>query len=456
MSEKLTLTATLNKSRIPVANHVQLVYLLLEVGGAERAGPAAVNLNLVIDTSDSMRMRVATDEQALELVQMGLMRETFVDGVPAWDASRVPVHILEQLPSRIDLVKRAIHALVEQLGPADRFSLVAFAGRALTLIPNSSGEEEQRLLAALDELINRRLGDDTYMGQGMRLGLEEARRGASPGMVSRLLVLTDGFTMDETECQAQAEAAMRQGISISTVGLTDEFNEALLISMADRSGGNAYHVSNAGELPGVFAQEWAAVQAVAYRNLEFKAHVMQGVELRAAYRVKPVIGDLGEIPSPGGSFNVPLGDLQQDEPPAVLLELIVPPRQAGTYRLARLMLAYDDPGGGPVGGKVRQDVVAQYTHDRTATAYADPRVMNVVERLVPYKLQARALQEAEAGDVFGATRKLQAAATRLLDMGEEELAGTLQQQARELAQSGQMDAGATKRLRYETRRFRRR
>jgi Ca-activated chloride channel family protein len=95
----------------------------------------------------------------------------------------------------------------------------------------------------------------------------------------------------------------------------------------------------------------------------------------------------------------------------------------------------------------------QYTHDRAATAYADPRVMSIVERLVPYKLQARALQEAEAGDVAGAAQKLQAAATRLLDMGEEGLAGTLQQQAQELAQSGQMDAGATKKLRYETRRL---
>jgi Mg-chelatase subunit ChlD len=211
MNEKLTLTATLNRACIPVANHPQLVYLLLEVGAAERAGPAAVNLNLVIDTSDSMRVRFATEEQLAELARMGLMRETVVDGVPAWDASSIPDHVLEQLPRRIDLVRKAIHALVEQLRPEGRFSLVAFASRALTLIPNSSGAEEHRLVAALDELINQRLGDDTCMGQGMRLGLEEARRGASPGMVSRLLILTDGFTLDEAECRVQAEAAMREG-----------------------------------------------------------------------------------------------------------------------------------------------------------------------------------------------------------------------------------------------------
>jgi hypothetical protein len=46
-----------------------------------------------------------------------------------------------------------------------------------------------------------------------------------------------------------------------------------------------------------------------------------------------------------------------------------------------------------------------------------------------------------------------AAATCLLDVGEEELAGTLRQQARKPAQSGQMDVGAARKLRYEMRRL---
>jgi Ca-activated chloride channel family protein len=43
--------------------------------------------------------------------------------------------------------------------------------------------------------------------------------------------------------------------------------------------------------------------------------------------------------------------------------------------------------------------------------------MNVVERVTAFKLQTRALEALQRGDI-PAPRKLQAAATRLLDIGE--------------------------------------
>ena len=56
----------------------------------------------------------------------------------------------------------------------------------------------------------------------------------------------------------------------------------------------------------------------------------------------------------------------------------------------------------------------------------------------------------------GATRKLRAAATRLLDMGQEELAAETERQALELEKRGQADPRLTKKLRYETRKLTRR
>ena len=57
------------------------------------------------------------------------------------------------------------------------------------------------------------------------------------------------------------------------------------------------------------------------------------------------------------------------------------------------------------------------------------------------------------GNIVGATQKLRAAATRLLDLGEIELAQAAQQEADNLEQSGQMSAGGTKKLRYQTRKL---
>jgi Ca-activated chloride channel family protein len=436
---------------------MRLVYVLIEVGvsaEAASAAPAPVNLGLVVDVSESMFIRLATDGQLADLAEMGLLREVIADGVPAWEAQDIPPEVTARFPRSIDRLQDALRVVVEHLRPADKFSLVAFAGQAETLVSSTPGTENTRLLPEIEKLEELSLGDDTYMGQGMVKALDEIRRGAAPTHVSRMLILTDGFTLDEAECRHQAEAAGAAGVSISTMGLGGEFNEELFISLADQGGGNAYFVSDLSELSSTLAQEFSAAQMVTCRNLELKLRLVQGAELRRAFRVKPVISDLGQLTNLGGSYSLSLGDLERDAPPALLLEIIAPSRPAGVYRLSQLVLAYDPVGlqGGALGEKVRQDVVVQYAAG-PQPAPPDPRVMNLVETVSAFKLGTRALKEAEAGDIAGATRKLQAAATRLLDMGEDELAADLQSQAQDLAQEGELDPHATKRLRYETRRL---
>jgi Ca-activated chloride channel family protein len=79
--------------------------------------------------------------------------------------------------------------------------------------------------------------------------------------------------------------------------------------------------------------------------------------------------------------------------------------------------------------------------------------MHIVEALSAYKLQRRAQTDLRAGDKAGATRKLRAAATRLLDMGQNELAAEVHRQVAELEQWGTTDSRRTKKLRYETRKL---
>ena len=59
--------------------------------------------------------------------------------------------------------------------------------------------------------------------------------------------------------------------------------------------------------------------------------------------------------------------------------------------------------------------------------------MNIVERVVAHKLQTHALDEAAAEDEQRATQRLRAAATRLLELGEMEMAQQAELQALEAA-----------------------
>jgi Ca-activated chloride channel family protein len=454
MAEALSLTCTVNTPALPITDTRHMVYLLLEADGGMATDVLPVNLAIVVDVSESMRFHLVTNAQFKELARTGMLQEVLVDGMPAWQSADIPDEVLTRLPRKVDRVRDALQAAVEQLRPADRFALVAFAGQAITLISNSAGAEpvKSRLLEIVDELDRLQLGDDTYIGRGMALGFEELRRGASSGLANRLLVLTDGFTLDEDDCRAWAVHARQVRIPISTMGLGGEFNEELMIPIADQTGGEAYLLEDPEDITAAFARELQRAQAVRYRNLELKLRPSQGVEVRTAHRTRPSIAPL-EVVNEGGSYSFPLGDLVAGEEPALLLELIVPPRPAGIYRLAQALLACDDPVGGPAGLKTRADVVVEYTSDLAQAAHLVPQVMHVIEALSAYKLQQRARADLEAGDVANATRKLRAAATRLLDMGEKKLAAEMEQQAAELERRGQADPRRTKRLRYQTRKL---
>ncbi len=452
MAEGLKLTHIINVPHLPVTEKPRLVYLLLEANGEAEDDTLPVNMVIVVDVSESMHVRLATEAQFEELARMGALQEVLVDGVPAWQSADIPEQAMAHLPRKIDRVKDALQAAVERLRPGDHFAVIAFAGHAITLVPSTSGGDKRRLLDVLDDLDSLQLGDDTYIGRGMASGFEELQRGASPGLANRFLVLTDGFTLDENDCRNWAVRARQIHVPISTMGLGGEFNEELMIPIADQTGGEAYLLEDPGEIPVAFAEEMQRAQAVRYRNLELKLRPSQGVEVRAAYRVRPSIAPLKTV-NDGGSYSFPLGDLVAGEKPALLLELIAPPRAAGTYRLAEALLGCEDPTGGVIGLKTRADIVVEYTPDVGGTAKFDPQVMKIVEALSAYKLQRGAQTDIEAGNVDGATRKLRVAATRLLDMGKEELAAEMEQQAAELEEHGQADPQRTKRLRYETRKL---
>jgi hypothetical protein len=57
------------------------------------------------------------------------------------------------------------------------------------------------------------------------------------------------------------------------------------------------------------------------------------------------------------------------------------------------------------------------------------------------------------GDTEGASRQLRAAATRLLQVGEDKLAEAAIAEAENLEQNGEMSSGGTKKLRYATRKL---
>ncbi len=454
MPVPLTITSQFSQDILPANNSARLVYVLVELsaGDVDAGAPLPVNLTMIVDASESMSVPILSQAQFDELARLGSVSETLVDGVPVWHFDNIPRQYTLDAPRSIDYVKRALHSALEQIAPRDHFALVAFAREAMVVIPNQSGQNKRELLKAIDTLDTLPLGNDTYMAMGITRGLEELQAGFSRDAINRLVILTDGFTLDAAQCRALAGNAAQQGISVSTMGLGVEFNEELLISIADTSGGEAYFIREPAEIPNAFRQELAGAQKIALRHLLLRMRFMSGVELRRAHRVKPMISDLGAPPLIERGLELSLGDLARQSTLALMLELVAPPRPEGNYQLAHLIVEYDIPHLGIERQKQRENLIISYTAGQAA-APVNPIVMNLAEKLSAFKLQTRALEDAKRGDLANATRKLQAAATRLINMGEQDLAQQMLDEAANLEIRGRMSPEGTKRLRYDTRKL---
>lgn len=440
---------------IPVTHQRHLVYVLVSVD-AQDVQPAAVtpiNLGLVVDASRSMSIPILTNEQFQELSSRGMARQKIVDGVKVWQFE-VPKGYRIQAPSNMDFTKEALRVVAGQIRPTDLFSLVAFAQDALLMVPSSPGARSNVLLEAIDRLDRANLGDETFMARGMAQGLKQIQAGLRRGqdLNSRMIVLTDGYTQDEQEAHKLAEQAHREGITVSTMGLGMDFNERLLISMADRSGGESYLIEDPQEIPAAFGQELAHAQSVTWRNLVLELNLPGDVTLRRAHKVRPAIAAVP--PTPEGSPRIELGHLEADRPPAALIELVVPPRPEGTYRLAQVTLRAQPTGSQTEQAVDARDILARYTERPSQARVTDPELMSVVQAVSAFKLQSQAIEEAERGNVAQATRRLRTAGERLIEMGQADLGQTMLVEADLLEEEGQMSSEGTKKLRYGTRKLR--
>ncbi|MFN3763735.1 MAG: vWA domain-containing protein, partial [Anaerolineae bacterium] len=299
-------------------------------------------------------------------------------------------------------------------------------------------------------------GGGTEMSRGMRAGLDELRKGLSPGRVNRMLLLTDGETFgDEDVCRKLAAEAGRNGIPVIALGLGEDWNEELLDAIADVSKGVSDFIPDRQPeaILKSFEEHVRSAQATAIQNAQFLLRLVPGVVPRAVWRVTPLIARLGHRALSDRDVQVTLGDMDVGQMQSILVELLLPPRAPGIYRVAQAEISYDVAALGYTGRKAKTDIVLEFTQDVARAAQVNPTVMNIVEKVTAHRLQTQALDEAAVGNIAGATQKLRAAATRLLELGEEELARTALEEARRLEEGKGLSSAGTKKLRYETRKL---
>ena len=367
---------------------------------------------------------------------------------------RVPVNVCFVLDrsgsmkgEKIEQLRRATSMALDRLDAQDRVAVVIFDHRTELLVPTTLVTDRSAIRDRIDRI---RDAGGTRIAPAVDLALREMAQDRS-GAIRRLLLLTDGQTEHENECLLRADDAGKLGVPITALGIGQDWNEDLLIEMANRSGGTADFISRPDAITDYFQHTVQQAQNSVVRNTTVNLRLVQGVTPRAVWQVIPLITNLGYQPIADRAVSVPLGDLETGQGRTLLVELLVEPRAIGTYRVGQVETVYDIPALGRVGEKSRLDLLLTFTADQGQLNQVNAGVMNIVEKVSAFKLQTRALQDVAQGDLQGATQKLKSAVTRLLNQGETALADTMQQEITNLEQRGQLSSEGQKTIKFQGR-----
>jgi Ca-activated chloride channel family protein len=159
--------------------------------------------------------------------------------------------------NKLPLLKRALRGLVERLRPEDRVAIVVYAGSSGLALPSTSGEDQARILAAIDGLES---GGSTNGAEGIELAYQTARKHFLAEGNNRVILCTDGdFNVGVTsraELTRLIERERKSGVFLSVLGFgTGNVKDATMEKLADQGNGNYAYIDSPSEARKVLVEQ---------------------------------------------------------------------------------------------------------------------------------------------------------------------------------------------------------
>ncbi len=242
--------------------------------------------------------------------------------------------------SKIREAREAVKYCVDQLTSDDRFSTVVFDENVDVLFESQQMNSANKMLlkSEIDTVTPR---GSTALHEGwVSAGLQVARH-LGGDTINRVILVTDGqANVGETEpdrIKAQARDLLETGVSTSTIGIGRDFNEDLLMPMAEAGGGNAWHVQEPDDMKRIFAVELSGLIGQVGKNVTLR------IRSRQAVRFVDLLNDFETDRE--GDYKLP--NLQSGMPLDIVVRMKVGPSVAGDeIEVAKFSVRYTDQESG--------------------------------------------------------------------------------------------------------------
>jgi Ca-activated chloride channel homolog len=283
---------------------------------------------------------------------------------------------------------------VDQMLSTDRLSVVTFDDHIDVLFPSEPVTNKQ----AMKDLISRvgARGSTALHEAWVRGGLTVSERMLDGG-INRVVLITDGLAnvglTNADEIVTQVMGLFQRGVSTSTIGIGVDFNEDLLMSMAQSGGGNAWHVVEPQDMQHIFQVELEGLIA------QFAHTVSLGLIPADGVRIVDVLNDFELTET--GRYRLP--NLLAGSSLEIVVQLKVGAQEVGTLlRLLDLRLGFT-PQEAKNAEVLKQAHTVEFVSSwQVASMEVNQDVVKAVQFLMNARARNEAMERMDQGDFVGA------------------------------------------------------
>ena len=350
--------------------------------------------------------------------------------------------------ARMNRVKVAARQILDQLTLQDRLCVVAYSDRAEVLLPSQIVKDVSDARARINMITP---GGGTEIYQGLKACYDQIRYHIKKNVVSHIILLTDGRTYgDENLSLDLADEAREAGVGISAMGIGDEWNDIFLDALASRTGGASAYINSPTAVVQFLEDRVSSLGQSFAERLKLTIAPDHDIVLESAFRLSPIAQPLDLETQP-----MPLGALEGKRPIRILLQFQMPASMKPGFRSLVRMDAIGDILVRQTGEREQYRTISDQSIEVTESAPPNekppPKIMDALSKLTLYRMQQKVEEAVSEGEIMEATRRLRNLATRLLEMGQTELASKARVEATRILKTRTLSEEGRKSLKFGTR-----
>jgi Ca-activated chloride channel homolog len=312
---------------------------------------------------------------------------------------------------KINKAKEAAIEAVKRLGPKDVFSLVVYDHTIQTLIPAQRVKDLDDISSKIRTISP---GGSTALFGGVTQAAAEIRKHIEDKYTHRIILLSDGLAnvgpSTPEELGRLGAALVKEGISVTTVGVGTDYNEDLMTRLSRKSDGNAYFAESSSDLSKIFATELGDVLSVVATKVSIVIECPDGV------RPISFIGREGRVH--GQKAEIFLNQLYGGQEKYALLELDVEGKSHNEdIEAAVAKVSFNDRLQAEPQTVVGKAAIRFSRDQAEVDQSANPAVITAYEMTLNALTQDRAVVLADKGNTREAIEELYKSAERLKSTG---------------------------------------